>query len=314
MVIKKLASVALLLALAAPTQGQTVDDGRRLSWRVSVRGGDSTDTPRAYRLYDAGEEFQLRLAVTNEFDSPLFVDQQTLQQSLGLELSSARATGVGITVTWLPFVRFSGEHYRDTVDVPLDERVRVEAGRAVTWTIAIRRQDGAPFETAEYKLGVAIKGAAPIFRDDQGALWAGRLSLEQTDLTVVLAGPSSTYEQRREAYAAGRLATEEGKFEAAVNAYRGALAIESTDDTARSFLASAHVSLGQYRDAVPLLEQLRARAAGPNRIRAAQALALAHIAIGDEPSAIRVLQSEGFSGQELASELADFRARLRNRP
>jgi len=95
--------------------------------------------------------------------------------------------------------------------------------------------------------------------------------------------------------------------------YRRALAFEPDDDMAKSFLASAHVSLGQYREAVPLLEQVRQRATGQARIRAAQALALAHLAIRDEPGPVRVLESEGVSGQQLAGARKPARTRKSTR-
>ena len=107
-------------------------------------------------------------------------------------------------------------------------------------------------------------------------------------------------------------ATQQGAFGAALAAYQRALEADPTDVEAKAGLATTHIQLDQYKQAIVLYEQV------PPQISTAHSgiprlLALAYVGVGDETNAARVLQNAGTPQQRIAAEITALRAEIQRR-
>jgi hypothetical protein len=291
-------------ALSATAQPHA--ESRRISWYVDVYGGHPTEAPRTFRLFDEAEDLVLRLSIMNEFDTPLFVDQQVLRQALGTTLSSAGQT-VDVVVEWQPSIRLDGESFRTPLSGP--DKVRVDGERGVRLFLRLRPANGERFAAGTYQIDVAMQPPLAAFYDAEGQPWSGPPIAARTTLTVVMNKPLSTQERVLQAMTEGSFAAfEEGNWAGAAAAYRRAVALAPGNDDAKSMLATSYLRLKRYREAITLLEEILPRRRGPRG--EGGALVLAYMGLGDEVNAARVLQAEGFSSEQAAVRIAEVRENL----
>jgi hypothetical protein len=301
--------VAVLVATAAQTLAATQDGDGPVMIRVYPTRAE-TPEPRLdlYRVFVETEALPIRVALFNESERPIRIDQEKVQKGLVISVSGADGE-IPITLHWSNELRLPNSP--KPVPTPPGDQVALAEGRGMEWTVAIAKVSGTAFRAGEYQLSYRSPGVREGIVNGDGSPWKGIVGNGDFTLTLKLLPPTTPAESARMHGLVAAEALEQRDLTAALDAYSRATAADPTNGGALAGKAGVLMQLKRYREAIPLYEAVLAGRFGERPL--SRFLAQAYVGVGDEGNAIRVLRISGLSEAAVNSEMQNLR-RLGNAP
>jgi predicted Zn-dependent protease len=193
---------------------------------------------------------------------------------------------IPISARWNRDARQAG---RDApVAVSPGRSIQIDPVKGIEWRIDLQRADGTTFPAGRYAVEVAL-GDARDYVSAAGQPWLGATP-RSAPVTVLVAPPATARERAAAFRLAGTIALRGNRQAEAVQAFHRARAADPADHLSMIDLGIAHLRVNRHTEAIVEFEN--ALRLMPRRDRSAvpSLLAFAHVALGDESNAARVLR------------------------
>ena len=310
------AAALIVLCSAASIRGNQLssDDGTNdgdLS--VSVELGDHLPGRpghyNEYRVYaDSPSVLTARACVLLESSPAPAILLRDIVEQVGQFRLLRLGDEVPLRITWVPIAYDSETGPRTISD---RTPVRLEPSSGSCWLLEFERLDNVPFERSEYDLEVRFAGLQSATRRIDDVPWRGSGPTLPFTLKVFLAAASTIRERARVHEIAAFDAMERHDFEAEVDGYAKALALEPGNTRTISFYANALLRAKRYSEAASWYERLELV---PSRADILiLGFARAYLGMGKDADARALLEKSGYTQIEIAEELTRMRRVLEER-
>jgi hypothetical protein len=244
-----------------------------------------TSGAHTYNIFGPVDSIQLRVSIVNDDPARMLFLEGGFFDALMLNVTRIGADRLPITVEWVPYATCPGGLAPGT-ECAISFPIRLDGLESVMGSATLRAQ-GAVFPPGEYQIGIDTRGAKALIRQGDTSLWSGTMidtgSIPLTILPIRDERDRRTFRHSEANYASARR-----DFNSAARQYRQLLTDDPNDLDAVTGLGMTLVRLGRFADAVPLFERALPTLGSHSRIPGE--LALAYVALGDEPKAEALLR------------------------
>lgn len=298
--------VTIVAVIPSAVQSQPAP-ANSVRWSAAVIDAMSlAPQPRAYRLFHTTEEIVVVLTFFNDSTSALLLN--LAQFSSAARVRVRAPDEIMIQMHWEPSIRLGKGA---ATSFSLKEQFRLAAKTGFEWRVGVRQPGGRPFIPGAYELYVSLEDAFRLLMTSEGTARIGQV-VPNTTLHLTIAPPVTPGEQAAAYRVRAMSALAEDRGVDAVSLFTLALGVSPNDPELAAGLGNAYLTLNRYPEAIAAYE--RALPGMPGTHSGVPALlALAYVATGDEPNAIRILRHAGKSDSEISAEIRSLRDRIQRR-
>jgi hypothetical protein len=299
--------IVMLFPIQPSVAAQTHWKPAVFHWSVQVADAPQM-TARAFRLYQAADEVKLSFIFSNDSNEPIVLPLESFARGVAFQAEDGSRKPIDVLANWEPVFRRGGQE--GVWDVAQPSALPLQPDESIGWDVVMRRATGESFGEGTYRIHVRLTSALATIQDASGKRWSGR-GADETELEFTLLPPRTAWDTGLMYQFNGRRLLRENHLIDAIDSFRRATAADPTREQHWTYLGSAYLGLGQFRNAIEPLEHAVALAAGPSA--AARLLAHAYLGISDEVQARRALRQGGFPESAIPGELSRLEQRIRKR-
>jgi hypothetical protein len=244
-----------------------------------------TSGAHTYNIFGPIDSIKLRVSIVNDDPARILFLEGGFFESLTLNVTRNGPNALPITVEWAPYATCPGGLAPGT-ECPISFPIRLDGLESVMGNATLRAQ-GAVFPPGEYRIGIDTRGAKALIRQADTSVWSGTM-IDTGSIPLTILPVRDERDRRTLRHSEANHASARREFNAAAQQFRQLLADDPDDLEAVAGLGLALVRMGRFADAVPLLERALPTFGSHSRIPGE--LALAYIALGDEPKADALLR------------------------